>query len=271
MQPLNSTYDDNPERYDRLRDCWLNRRHEEFIAARLNCYQRPADSLVLEIGSGTGWLLNRLGARFPALRFAGVEPIAGYVEYAQKNAAPNVRYLASTLEQADALAESPRAVLSNDVLHHVPSYEEALRAAARLAAPACRWLAIEPNCKNLYTFVKQATGYGEQNFWPGRFRRMAAREGWRLDGKGHLFLVPPSVDQPPQWMQAIERFGERVPFLAGGVYLEFTLGPAAGGSDGEQNRRHYESRHHVAGPVLHGENDGVVGERVAVGQHPDAV
>jgi SAM-dependent methyltransferase len=221
MQPFNSTFDGDAQGYDELRACWLNERREQFIAARLESYALPERALIVEIGSGTGWLLNRLGGRFPRLRFIGIEPIGGYVEYARRAAPANVVYQQSTIEDALSFASVPRVVLSNDVLHHVPSYEGALHAVARFTAPACRWLAIEPNCRNLYTFVKQATGYGEQNFWPGRFRKLALREGWTLRLKGHLFLVPPAVKQAPSWMQSLERQFERIPALAGGVYLEF--------------------------------------------------
>lgn len=220
MQPFNSTFDNDPRLYDSLRSCWLNQRREEFIAAQLERYRLPDGALVLEIGSGTGWLLNRLGTQFPRLRFMGLEPISGYVDFAAAKAPANVFYSKTTLENVEELPERPRVLLSNDVLHHVPSYEGAVRAAARLASAECRWLAIEPNYRNLYTFVKQATGYGEQNFWPGRFGRTAAAEGWTLQLRGHLFLIPPSVKQPPAWMKTVEKRLDGVPFLAGGVFLE---------------------------------------------------
>ena len=221
VRPYNSTFDGDPEVYDRLRTCWLNERREAFISNRLTKYQLPTGTLVVEIGSGTGWLLNRLGRRFPALRFLGFEPIAGYVEYARMNALSNVTYLQTTIEDAGALPDAPMVVLSNDVLHHVPSYAGAIQSISRFAAPRCRWLAIEPNCGNPYTFTKQALGYGEQNFWPGQFRTAAGDCGWELTGKGHLFLIPPTVREPRGWMKTLEAKLDWIPCLAGGVHLEF--------------------------------------------------
>ncbi len=221
---FNSHYDENPEYYDRLRTCWLNTRREAFISARLIRYQLPANALVLEIGSGTGKLLNSLGRRFPSLSFVGIEPIAGYVEYARITAPENVRYVVRTLDEAGRANEGGAlVVLSNDVLHHLPSYEGAVEAAHRLAASGCRWLALEPNAKNPYSFLRQGLGYGERNFWPRPFRHCAEQEGWRAVAEGHLFLVPPFITAPPFWMKRLERMLERVPVLAGGVYLELRL------------------------------------------------
>ncbi|HEY1341413.1 MAG TPA: class I SAM-dependent methyltransferase [Bryobacteraceae bacterium] len=228
MQPYNSTYDGDARGYDLLRDCWLNQRRERFIAAWLAGCALPDGALVVEIGSGTGRLLNGLGVRFPHLRFAGIEPIPGYVEYARRQAPPNIAYQQAPLDDVQSFAGSPRAILSNDVLHHLPSYEGALHAVAGFASEDCRWLAIEPNCKNLYTFVKQAIGYGERNFWPRRFRHAAEGEGWTLRSKGHLFLIPPSFREAAHWMQALEHRLEAVPFLAGGVYLELEKAAAVG-------------------------------------------
>ena len=76
-----------------------NQRREQFASARIKGRELPGDSLILEIGSGTGWLLNRLGRCFPQVRFSGVEPIGAYVQYARKQAPPNVQYIESTLDE----------------------------------------------------------------------------------------------------------------------------------------------------------------------------
>lgn len=220
----NSVYDNDPAGYDRLRSCWLNQRRADFIIGRLPGYGLPAGSLAVEIGSGAGGLLNRLGRRFPDLRFLGVEPLAGYVDFARAGAPPNVSYVEATAEAAGPLLpEPPRLVLSNDVLHHLPSYSPAARAMAQRAAAGCLWLALEPNPRNPYTFLKQSTGYGERNFHPRAFAQAAGREGWRLRSREYLFLIPPSVKQAPAWMKTMERRLERIPILAGGVCLEFSL------------------------------------------------
>lgn len=222
--PCNSVYDDDPAGYDRLRSGWLNQRRADFIANRLRGYGLAAGSLAVEIGSGAGRLLNGLGRRFPDLRFLGIEPLGGYVDFARTGAPSNVSYLTATAEDAGPLLPGPpRLVLSNDVLHHLPSYSMAARGLARHAAAGCLWLALEPNQWNPYTFLRQSAGYGERNFHPRAFAQAAGREGWRLGSREYLFLIPPFVKQAPAWMKAMERRFERVPMLAGGVCLEFSL------------------------------------------------
>src|SRR5208283_6198276 len=81
--PCNSVHDNDPAGYDRLRSGWLNQRRADFIIKRLRGYGLPGGSLVVEIGSGAGGLLNRLGRDFPEVRFVGIEPLAGYVDFAR--------------------------------------------------------------------------------------------------------------------------------------------------------------------------------------------
>jgi len=200
----NSVYDNDPAGYDRLRSGWLNQRRADFITNRLMGYGLPAGALAVEIGSGAGGLLNRLGRRFPDLRFVGIEPLAGYVDFARGGAPTNVSYVTATAEDAEALLPGrPRAVLSNDVLHHLPGYSAAAKAMARRAATGCLWLALEPNHWNPYTFLKQAAGNGERNFHPRAFAQAAEREGWRLRSREYLFLIPPFVKEAPAWMKAM--------------------------------------------------------------------
>jgi hypothetical protein len=217
-------YDNDPAGYDRLRSGWLNQRREDFIIKRLRGYGLPGGSLVVEIGSGAGGLLNRLGRSFPGIRFVGIEPLAGYVDFARAGAPRNVAYAMGAAEDAEALLPGPpRVVVSNDALHHLRCYAASARAMARRAAAGCLWLALEPNHWNPYTFLKQCAGYGERNFHPRAFAQAVGREGWGLRSKEYLFLIPPFVKQAPAWTKAMERRLERVPFLAGGVCLELAL------------------------------------------------
>jgi SAM-dependent methyltransferase len=221
---LNSVYDDRPDEYELQRQCWLNHRRAKFIAGKIR-QALPDGADVLELGSGTGWLLRGLGEQFPHLNFWGVEPMESYVKFSrERNRAPNVHYFQGTAETVDThLRCRPEVVLSNDVLHHVESLTDTVRSVSRISAPGSLWLAIEPNCNNPYSFVSQSVKHGERNFWPGEFRAIAKASCWSIEEQRYLFLIPPFVSSPPEWLKRLERTLESVPFLGGGVCLEMRL------------------------------------------------
>jgi ubiquinone/menaquinone biosynthesis C-methylase UbiE len=227
---LNSIYDDDPERYQQHRDCWLNRRRALFVAERLRGYRLPPGGRVLEIGSGTGQLLRELSRQFPELSFWGLEPQASYIEFALQRAGPeDVRYVRGTAEQAHNLLNGTfHAILSNDVLHHVESLERSASSVARLAASGCRWLAIEPNSLNLYAQIGQWRKPEEHPFRPKEFLIAARASGWSLKQRRYLFLVPPFVREAPGWLKALERRLEGIPFAGGGICLECVFGGSQG-------------------------------------------
>jgi SAM-dependent methyltransferase len=230
---FNAEYDARPELYDSLRDCWLNERRLLFLSTALERAGLPDDAAILELGSGTGWLLTRLAARFPRWRFTGLEPLPGYVEFARrKSRGTSVEYTVGTAERtAEALGPLKRydAILSNDVLHHVVSQSETAESVARVAKENALWFAIEPNWKNPYVAFGSTAKAGERNFWPRRFAHAGRRAGWTVEGTTHLFLIPPFIRRPPPLLVAIERIFERFPLTAGGVCLKLRL-------HGERNR-----------------------------------
>ena len=221
MKTFNAEYDESPERYDALRDCWLNERRLAFIAGEIARHPPSPGCRVLEIGSGTGWLLRRLAEKFPELRFIGLEPIEGYVSFARSQGPrSNVSLALGRAEEAHEVVDGVvDLILSSDVLHHVDSHSMTAASLSRIARVGATWIAIEPNWKNPYVFFGSASKPGEKNFWPRAFEREARRAGWEREAQGHLFLIPPFWRKPPGWMKAIESRLERIPWVAGGVYL----------------------------------------------------
>ena len=222
--PYNSVYDADPARYQALRSCWLNQRRGCFVETWLR--QQPAGP-VLELGSGTGMLLNRLAAAVPDREFCGLDPLDSYVRFAaEKSCVRNVAYIRGVAEEAQQCL--PRndfgVVLSNDVLHHCVDLFRVAEQVSLVSRPDAQWLLIEPNCLNLYSFCRQLFMPGESVFWPRRFLRAAGRAGWGLRKKGHLFLVPPFVGNPPEWAQGVERRIEWVPVLGGGIWMHLAKG-----------------------------------------------
>jgi SAM-dependent methyltransferase len=222
-RPLNAAYDERPAEYDNLRRCWLNEHRSTFLAERLRAEPPQRVRNVLEIGSGTGWLLLRLAAEFPKIMFWGVEPLVDYVQFARSiSTAPNVKFLNSSAESVNTLSlPSPDVVFSNDVLHHVNRIDLAIGAISQVAAPGCVWHSIEPNWLNVYSFFRQALLPGERVFWPWRFSGLARQRKWQKRETTHLFLVPPFIREAPAWLKTLERNIEWIPLLAGGIYQRF--------------------------------------------------
>jgi len=225
---LNAGFDSDPEGYDRIRRCWLNQRRTLFVIERLREYGIGPGAAVLELGSGTGWLLRELAQAFPEVRFCGLEPLDAYVAYAsERTPAPNVRFVCSRAENAAAcLDEKFQVILSNDVLHHVESVTHVCGSAAGVAEPGCYWLAMEPNPLNPYVRCSQFLKRGERNFDLREFARAAAASGWHVGSREYLFLVPPFFREAPEWLQELERRLEGFPLLGGGVCLESVYGYA---------------------------------------------
>ncbi len=225
---LNAEWDDRPADYAATRDCWLTRRRLRYMSEIVGTL--PAGARVLELGSGAGEILIALAVGHPRLHFVGLDPQPSYVAFASEAAgrqgAANVSFRRGTAEEADAaLSGEPgfELIVSNDVLHHVSSQQRAAVAAARVARPGARWLAIEPNWRNLYVLVRCAWKRGEKNFWPARFLRAARSAGWAGGRRSFLFLIPPFVKEPSPFFARLEERLESWPLAAGGVALLLTM------------------------------------------------
>jgi len=190
--------------YNESRQCHLNERRIKFIIGRLKSYQLPLGSKILEIGSGTGWLLLRLSLIFPQYQFIGVEPNKDFILFAQQQTLPsNLKFLNGFAEQISKMEfENIDVILSNDVLHHVNATIESviqnLSSKARLGK--CKWLIIEPNCFNPYVFWCHWYLWrkdGEDIFYPWRFLKISRRYGWLLRRSSFLFLIPTRFKKYP--------------------------------------------------------------------------
>lgn len=224
--PRNAVWDDDPAGYDRLRQRggWINVRRRLYLQTWLQAL--ATSEPVLEIGSGTGWMSRELATRFPARSWVGLEPLAKYTDYARAQVAgtdlqQRVEFVTGLAEAADQLLGPTQfgAIYSNDVLHHIDDWDAALAAVGNVAAPAAQWCAIEPNVWNPYACLNQMRRPHERNFLPWKFLAAARRHGWRLKLQDYLFLIPPALPRPPEWLKRWERRLERIPFLGGGVAL----------------------------------------------------
>lgn len=225
--PKNAEWDNDPAAYDQLRQQagWITQRRRQYLQDWLSTL--PKANQVLEIGSGTGRMVLELAETLPGRRWMGLEPLPSYIAYAQKlrqaqSHVPHVTFRLGSAEQADAALKPDTefsAVYSNDVLHHLTDYDAALRAVAKVTTKGAEWCAIEPNVLNPYAAFNQWRRPHEKNFWPRPFLQAAKRNGWRMKKRDYLFLIPPAIPQPPEWLKRMERKLEKLPILAGGAVL----------------------------------------------------
>jgi ubiquinone/menaquinone biosynthesis C-methylase UbiE len=222
---LNSTFDDDPAGYDAHRDVWLFRRRLREIMGHLTSAR--AGDTVLEIGSGTGLLLRRLAAARPDLKFVGVEPIEGYVDFANEAADSegigNVSFMQGFAEDLlDLGLPTVDMVLTNDVLHHVADIDQVCRSVAGVAHEWGQWLVIEPNPQNPWVVWYHTRTEGEAVFHIRKFEKAAGRNGWLVVQRGHLFLVPHAVATPPKALVWAEGAFERLPVVSGGTLIRLS-------------------------------------------------
>ncbi len=226
VRSRNSVWDDAPETYEALREGqgWLNQRRALFFREWLET--NAPEGSVLEIGSGTGSLNVKLLANLPDIKLVGVDPLPSYVAFAESNVKKHgcgsrARFLQGKAEQLNTLVPSRAfdAIISSDVLHHIDDLDKAIQAAAMVAKPGALWCSIEPNALNPYAFFNQWRRPNERNFWPLAFQRTAEKSGWELVEKKYLFLIPPLIPRPGEWLKKLERRFEGIPFLGGGIVM----------------------------------------------------
>ena len=133
---------------------------EEAIGADI-----PGASIVLEVGCGTGYFLNRLSQRFPDAVVTGIEPSEAAAKIARERGCSVAR---GTLQTCHFDADAPADLLvALDVLEHCEDDRAALRSAASAMAPGARIVLTVPALPSLWSPHDQANRH---------YRRYSARQ-----------------------------------------------------------------------------------------------
>lgn len=223
---LNSIFDNQPETYHAMRQCWLETHRFQYLRDYIQAQRISPGATILEIGAGTGLQLTALARSFPQLKFIGVEPNPLYCDFgnrlveSQTIANAHIQCARAEDFKMDHTHSKPSLILSNDVLHHIDDWDLLLSNLKSQCSPKAYWLAIEPNPLNFYSCVCQMIRPGEKVFQRWKFLRKARSHGWQLLKLEHLFLWPPALKKtPPPWLQKMERTLEKIPFIGGGVVI----------------------------------------------------
>lgn len=135
------------ERAEGYEEGWRGRLHHEISdrTADLALAQVPAPRRVLDVGSGTGYLLRQLAARLPdAVELLGVDAAAEMVRVAgEATPDPRVRFLAGPAEQLPGPDGAFDLVVSTTSFDHWADQEAGLRECARVMAPGGRLVLVD--------------------------------------------------------------------------------------------------------------------------------
>ncbi len=160
-------------RWDELRHAYLgNQFHLEALTALL-----PRDWHVLDLGTGTGYLLPVLSGHFRAV--TAVDPSQAMLELAERRARQlgleNVTFHHGTMESLELGDDSVEAVFAILVFHHIEHPARTLRELGRVMKPGGRILVVELRAHENEEFQREM-GDPVKGFPPDRLRR-ALREG----------------------------------------------------------------------------------------------
>jgi SAM-dependent methyltransferase len=225
------------------------------LAAPYVAFAGPRDSeRVLDVGTGTGVLASSLEAALPRSEIVGVDPSAGFIAHAQKNAtSARLRFEvgdAQALGYGDASFDHAMALL---VLNFIPDHARALAEMRRVTRPggtvsACVW-DYGDGMESLRIFWDEAVAL-DPAAAPKHERNMKlSRQGqlgelWRSAGLGDV------REQPVVIEQRFSSFGDYwEPFLKG-------TGPGGAYVAALRADRLQELERRMRGRLLEGGRDG---------------
>ena len=178
-----------------------------------------ADSVVLEIGCGTGEFTRRVAPCVGHLTATDLSP--ELLERARKrlreaNLAAKVTFAIQDAMKLTLAGSSFDAVFGCSILHHVDA-EAALREMCRVLKPGGWCVFSEPNMMNPQIAVQKNIGFfkrragdspDETAFFWWELRKFFERAGLDRVLVRHFDFLHPGT--PPRWIPFVERWGERL-------------------------------------------------------------
>jgi SAM-dependent methyltransferase len=146
-------------------DVWTRRA----MLARIG--RLPATPTVIDVGCSTGYLLEDLRRVLPAARLIGVDLVAQGLRKAHMNV-PDAELLQADVCNLPLEDASVDAVLSANLLEHVPDDVQALAEVARIMRPGSRAVMVVPTGPGNYDYYDRFLGH-ERRYARGEMARKA--------------------------------------------------------------------------------------------------
>lgn len=144
----------------------------------------PAAGTIADLGCSTGYLLEDLEAAFPQARLLGLDLVAPGLRKAHElvPAARLLRADVCVLPIADACVD---AIVSANLLEHVPDDEGALAEMRRVLKPGGRAVIVVPAAPNTYDYYDRFLGH-ERRYGRGELAGKARAAGLEVVEDAHL-------------------------------------------------------------------------------------
>jgi SAM-dependent methyltransferase len=159
-------------------DVWTRRSILEHMAPL------PAHPVVVDLGCSTGYLLEDLRAKHPEGFLIGVDLVAAGLRKAHRNV-PDARLLQADVCALPIADESVDAVVSANLLEHVPDDARALAEIFRILRAGARAVIVVPAGPGNYDYYDRFLGH-ERRYGRGELAQRAASAGLEVRQDIHL-------------------------------------------------------------------------------------
>jgi SAM-dependent methyltransferase len=137
--------------------------------------QQPSEATIVDLGCSTGYLLEDLQDAHPSATLIGVDLVAAGLIKAHA-AVPAARLFQADVCQLPLADASVDAIVSANLLEHVPDDVRALREAARMLRPGSRIALIVPAGPSTYDYYDRFLGH-ERRYARGELARKCRAAG----------------------------------------------------------------------------------------------
>ena len=170
----------------------------------------PGDATIADVGCSTGYLLEDLRARWPTAELIGVDLIASGLRKAHA-AVPSARLLHADACQLPIADASIDAVVSANLLEHIPDDRRALARSARVLRVGGRAAIVVPAGPSTFDYYDRFLGH-ERRYGRGELAAKCSAAGLRPVADLHLA----GLIYPAFWLVK-QRNRRHYPTLAGAL------------------------------------------------------